>query len=148
MTALLAEHIWPILLEPLITRQDMVKRFSNPDARAAWQMFIEQPLGESIESAFHHDMVRGAIFTDAKIGVLTHPHDPSLLQNRTFLYHVICNSTGEWRVPIGGMGALTGELERAARVAGAEIITSTSVEAIKGNGDNAQLTFVHQAQKS
>ena len=147
MTAILAEHIWPTLLEPLMTRQDLANRFDNTDARAAWQMFIEQPLGESIESAFHDDMVRGAIFTDAKIGVLTHPHDPSLLQNRTFLYHVIGNATGEWRVPIGGMGALTGELERAARVAGAEIITSASVQAINANGDNAELTFVHQDRK-
>ena len=32
---------------------------------------------------------------------------PSLIQNRCFLYHLIGNGTGEWRVPVGGMGAVT-----------------------------------------
>ena len=49
--------------------------------------------------------MRGLVLTDAKIGVFTHPHDPSLLQNRCFLYHLIGNKTGEWKVPVGGMGA-------------------------------------------
>ena len=39
-------------------------------------------------------------------------HDPSLVQNRCFLYHLIGNGTGEWRVPVGGMGAVTDALAR------------------------------------
>jgi phytoene dehydrogenase-like protein len=62
--------------------------------------------------------------------VLAHPHDPSLLQNRTYIYHVIGGGTGEWRVPVGGMGALTGGLAACARASGAEILTSATVQHI------------------
>ena len=52
--------------------------------------------------------------TDALIGTFASLHDPSLVQNRCFLYHLIGNGTGEWRVPVGGMGAVTDALARAA----------------------------------
>ena len=71
----------------------------------------------AIERYLQNDLVRGLVFTDAKIGVFTHPHDPSLVQNRCFLYHLIGNKTGEWKVPVGGMGAVARELEQAARKA-------------------------------
>ena len=109
----LAEVIWPSLTEPLVSRKAMRERFSQEGMRA-WQALIEEPLGVAIESLISSDLIRGLIFTDAKIGVSTFPHDPSLLQNRTFLYHVIGRGTGEWRVPVGGMGALTYELVRVA----------------------------------
>ena len=48
----------------------------------------------------------------------------SLVQNRCFLYHLIGNKTGEWKVPVGGMGAVASELEQTPRgQAGAEILT-------------------------
>jgi len=68
-------------------------------------------------------------------------HDPSLAQNRAFLYHLIGNGTGEWRVPIGGMGAVTDALARAAAKAGAEIITSAGVSAVRDTGDGAEVTW-------
>jgi phytoene dehydrogenase-like protein len=74
--------------------------------------------------------MRGLVFTDGKIGLLTHPHDPTLLQNRCFLYHTVGQGTGEWRVPVGGMGALVDELARSARAGGAELATRAAVEAI------------------
>jgi phytoene dehydrogenase-like protein len=80
------------------------------------------------------------VFTDALIGTFTHAHDPSLRQNRCFLYHVIGDGTGEWRVPVGGMGALSAELERAARAAGAEIATGCDVSAIATDGATARVT--------
>jgi phytoene dehydrogenase-like protein len=70
------------------------------------------------------------VFTDAKIGVFTHPHDPSLVQNRCFLYHLIGNKTGEWKVPVGGMGSVALELEQAARKAGAEILTQVNLRTL------------------
>jgi phytoene dehydrogenase-like protein len=137
-----AERVWPTMLEPLLTREQMKQRFMGKDEIEAWDMFVEKPLGESIERAFRDDDVRGAVFTDAKIGILTYPHDPSMLQNRTFIYHVVGGGTGEWRVPVGGMGALTGALADTARSAGAEIITSASVERIVP-GQPAEVEFVH-----
>lgn len=133
------DRVWPTLLAPLMTRAEMKQRFKSDAEQLAWDMLVEQPLGAALERLLHDDEVRGTVFTDAKIGVLTHPHDPSLLQNRTFIYHLIGGGTGEWRVPVGGMGALTGELERVARIAGAEIITSACVQDI--HPDDMAVTF-------
>jgi phytoene dehydrogenase-like protein len=63
------------------------------------------------------------------------------VQNRCFLYHLIGNGTGEWRVPIGGMGAVTDALFRAATTAGAEVITSAGVSAIRASADGAEVTW-------
>jgi phytoene dehydrogenase-like protein len=125
-----AAQVWPTLLAPLMTRAEMKKRFRSRPEQLAWEMLVEKPLGVGLERLMRDDVVRGIAFTDAKIGVLTHPHDPTLLQNRTFIYHLIGGGTGEWRVPVGGIGALTGELERVARIAGAEIITTALVQRI------------------
>lgn len=127
---ILASRIWPTLLEPLISKGEMEKRFSDEE-RVLWRGFIEQPLGQTIEQFIHDDTLRGVIFTDAKIGILTYPNDPTLLQNRTFLYHVIGNGTGEWRVPVGGMGRLISELENCARVSGVAMKTNATVEQIE-----------------
>ena len=110
----LAALIWPTLTAPLVNREKMRSRLDR-DWERAWQALIEEPLGEVIERLISSDLVRGLVFTDAKIGLSTYPHDPSLLQNRCFLYHVIGRGTGEWRVPVGGMGALVDELVRVAR---------------------------------
>jgi phytoene dehydrogenase-like protein len=149
LTGALARCIWPTLLQPLTTREELYKQFINmvsDDAKTAWEMFIEQPLGIGLERMIRDDVVRGVIFTDAKIGVLTHPHDPTLLQNRTLLYHVIGNLTGDWRVPVGGMGALTAELERCARAAGAEIVTSADVQHISPASPEAEIEYIHNEQ--
>ncbi|MFD9637140.1 phytoene desaturase family protein, partial [Streptomyces violascens] len=68
-------------------------------------------------------------------------HDPSLAQNRCFLYHVIGQGTGDWDVPVGGMGALTDALARAARAAGAEIATGHEVTAIRTDGTEAEVAY-------
>jgi phytoene dehydrogenase-like protein len=49
--------------------------------------------------------------------------------------------TGDWNVPVGGMGSVSGELERAARLAGATLTTNAEVTALSvpragiGTGD-------------
>ena len=86
--------------------------------------------------------------TDGKIGVFTHPHDESLLQNRCFLYHVIGNETGEWRVPIGGMKALVDDLVSICRRAGVEFLTSTAATAIDLGRDVHSVSFNHDGQSS
>jgi len=78
----------------------------------------------------NNDVVRGMVATDALIGAFTSLADPSLAANRCFLYHVIGNETGDWDVPLGGLGAVTGELERAAREAGTELRTGALVTAV------------------
>src|SRR6202012_6296454 len=56
---------------------------------------------------------------------------PAPCQNRSFLYPLIGNGTGEWRVPVGGMGAVTDALAAAARAAGAELVVNAEVTAIR-----------------
>src|SRR6266480_5100805 len=117
-----AGHVWDSMLEPLVAKEELRRRFNVDDvSREAWRSLAEEPLGCAVERHLQNDLVRGLVFTDAKIGILAHPHDPSLVQNRCFVYHVIGNRTGEWRVPVGGMGAVAHALEDAARSAGAEI---------------------------
>ena len=80
--------------------------------------------------------------TDALIGTFSYAHDPSLRQNRCFLYHVIGNGTGEWRVPVGGMGVVATELVRAADRAGAQLVTDAQVTAIQpGEGGPVRLAL-------
>ena len=124
-------------------RKSLRRRFDADDAsREAWRSLVEEPLGAAIERYLKNDLVRGLVFTDAKIGVLTHPHDLSLLQNRCFIYHLIGNKTGEWKVPVGGMGAVARELEQAARNAGAEMLTNVELRSARpGREADGQLNF-------
>ena len=105
------------------------------------QRVVERPIGELIESRFNDDLVRGVVATDALIGTFASLHDPSLAQNRCFLYHLIGNGTGEWRVPVGGMGAVTDALARAASAAGAELVTSAGVSSIAADDRGAEVTW-------
>jgi phytoene dehydrogenase-like protein len=137
-----AEQVWDSMLEPLAGKEGMARRFNdNEVSREAWRTLVEEPLGGAIERYLQNDLVRGLIFTDAKIGVFTYPHDPSLLQNRCFLYHLIGNKTGEWKVPVGGMGAVSSELERAARKVGAELLTNVGVHALNVTGKTRTVEF-------
>jgi phytoene dehydrogenase-like protein len=146
LTRVFAEKVWDTMLEPLISKEEFRRRFDVDDiSREAWRSLAEEPIGRAIERYFQNDLVRGLVLTDGKIGVLTHPHDPSLVQNRCFLYHVIGNKTGEWKVPVGGMGAVARELEQAARKAGAELLTSVNVRALDVKGEKKTVEFEMEA---
>ncbi len=97
-----------------------------------WRDLVERPLGETLAERFDDDLVRGMIATDGLIGTFASLDDPALAQNRCFLYHV---AGGSWRVPVGGMGAISAALERAAREAGTEIRTGAEVLAVDPSGE-------------
>jgi len=133
----LAGAIAPTLLDPLPREGDIRGRVDP----TIWNDLVTRPLGEAVERRFTDDTVRGVVATDALIGTFASLHDPSLIQNRCFLYHLIGNGTGEWRVPVGGMGAVTDALLRAAVGAGAEIRTGCGVSRIRPAPDGAEVTF-------
>jgi phytoene dehydrogenase-like protein len=135
--AKVAAKIAPSLTEPLVTGREMAAGL-DPEV---WTSLVERPIGELIESRFSDDLVRGVVATDALIGTFASLHDPSLAQNRCFLYHLIGNGTGEWRVPVRGMGSVTDALARAAAEAGAEVLTSAGVSAIAADDDHAEVTW-------
>jgi phytoene dehydrogenase-like protein len=127
-----AAAVAPTLTRPL-PPESQVRQQVDP---AVWRDLVERPLGEAVERRFRDETVRGVVATDALIGTFARMNDPSLSQNRCFLYHLIGNGTGEWRVPVGGMGAVTDALAAAAREAGAELIVNAEVTAIRGgHGD-------------
>lgn len=126
----LAALAWPTLWQPLRDRQAFEQQLRTADQRAAWHAFVECPLGDILEQLIPNDTLRGLLLTDAKIGVFTHPHDESLLQNRCFLYHVIGGGTGEWRVPVGGMRALVDALLGRCRQHGVQFLTQAPATAV------------------
>jgi phytoene dehydrogenase-like protein len=137
-----AERIWESMLQPLVSREEMARRFKvDQISLESWRTLVEEPLGNGIERYLRDDLLRGLVFTDAKVGVFTHPHDSSLLQNRCFLYHLIGNKTGEWKVPVGGMGEVSLELERAARNSGAEMLTDAYVHTLNVTGKTRVVEF-------
>lgn len=143
--ATVAAAVSPTLLSPLPHVGDLRDQVEM----AIWTDLIEEPLGTAVERRFSDDLVRGIVATDALIGTFASLHDSTLIQNRCFLYHLIGNGTGEWRVPVGGMGAVTAELERAANEAGVTIRTNCEVDGIVTDPDGATVTgdgFVIDAQ--
>ncbi|MGP3981792.1 phytoene desaturase family protein [Streptomyces sp. KR80] len=138
MTHRLAERVFPSLTEPLPTRAALRERIADD---GAWQALFEQPLGIAVEETFEDDLVRGVVLTDALIGTFAGARDETLAQNRCFLYHVIGGGTGDWDVPVGGMGALTDALADAARTAGAEIVTGHEATGIVTDGVRAEVTY-------
>jgi phytoene dehydrogenase-like protein len=121
----------PMMLQPLLTRSQM-RRAINMDH--IWEYLIERPIGEVIEARFKNDVVRGVILTDGLIGTFVGASD--IQANICFLYHLIGNGTGQWKVPRGGMGALVLELERVARAAGVEIRLASGVTSIESGTDS------------
>ncbi|HEX2133772.1 MAG TPA: FAD-dependent oxidoreductase, partial [Actinophytocola sp.] len=107
-----------------------------------WHQVFECPIGEAIEETFADDLVRGVVATDALIGTHTSLRSASLLANRCFLYHLVGDGTGEWRVPVGGMGAVTAELARVAAGAGATLRTGATATAVSADGVDAEVRYV------
>ena len=54
--------------------------------------------------------------------------------SRCFLYHVIGGGSGDWDVPIGGMGHVTSQLVKRAREAGATLVAGADVESVDPEG--------------
>ncbi|MFI2760444.1 phytoene desaturase family protein [Streptomyces echinatus] len=138
MTGHVARRVFPTLTEPLPTRDELRRRI---DDETAWRTLFEEPVGVAVEERFTDDLVRGVVLTDALIGTFADAHDPSLAQNRCFLYHVIGGGTGAWDVPVGGMGALTDALAAAARAAGAVIATGHEAVRIDTDADTAEVAY-------
>ena len=121
-----AEKIAPTMLQPLKTRAELKQHI---DLDSTWQYLIEEPIGKVITERFENDVVRGVVLTDALIGTFASAFD--LQANICFLYHLIGNGTGEWKVPKGGMGALVNELVRVATESGVEISLNSKANKVE-----------------
>jgi phytoene dehydrogenase-like protein len=122
----LAQRLAPTMLEPLKSAGELKSEIGLPEV---WRDLMEVPIGEVIRERFSDDLVRGIVATDALIGTFASMDD--MQANRCFLYHLIGNGTGQWRVPQGGMGALVKELHRIATSHGVEILLHAKVAALE-----------------
>jgi phytoene dehydrogenase-like protein len=125
-TETIAQRLFPTVLEPLKTESDVRQLLGSE----LWDEFFARPIGETISDSFESDLVRGAVMTDALIGTFASNHDENLDANKCFLYHVIGNETGEWNIPVGGMGAVTTSMAARARDLGAELKSGCEVLSI------------------
>ena len=120
-----AKVIAPTLLKPLPTRSEIKKQLDDDQI---WRILIEQPLGITLDEYFDNDLVKGVVLTDGLIGTFTSAYE--MQANICFLYHLIGNGTGEWKVPKAGMGALVSELENKAISLGVEIKVNSKVKSV------------------
>lgn len=127
-TGRLAQAVWPTVTGPLPRRSEVVERLGDP---GLVRDFLDRPLGEVVESTFTHDLVRGVVLTDGLISTFAHPHEADLRHNVCFLYHVMGGGTGDWDVPVGGMGQVPAQLADAARRAGADLRTGATVTGVE-----------------
>ncbi|WP_028047134.1 NAD(P)/FAD-dependent oxidoreductase [Cellulomonas sp. URHE0023] len=121
-TGALAARLFPTMTEPLLSQTDARALLGEAD----WRDLVENPMADVVGSTFRDDLVRGVVLTDALIGTFASARDPGPA-NRCFLYHVIGGGTGDWDVPVGGMGSVATALEDAARAWGADLRTRATV---------------------
>ena len=138
-TEVIAKKLFGTVLEPLRTEKEVAELLGTE----LWNEFFKQPIGKTIEATFKSDLVRGVVMTDALIGTFASNLDPNLDANKCFLYHVIGNETGEWSIPVGGMGAVTGSMAKRAKELGATLKANCDVVEID---DNRTVTFTEDGQ--
>ena len=132
-----AQKMAPTFLQPLLTRSEMKAHIGENEI---WEYLVEKPMSEIIKSKFSNDLVRGVVLTDALIGTFVSAE--SIQSNICFLYHLMGNGTGEWRVPRGGMGALVKELERVTTSLGVQIKTSSEVTQISSDSSGVTVQTI------
>lgn len=128
----LARTVFPTVTAPLPSAQQLRDAVGDADL---WDALTQRPLGDLVNASLATDLARGISLTDGLIGTFARSDEASLEQNRCFLYHVIGGGTGDWDVPVGGMGRLSAELERVAREAGAELRPDAAVTSVTPDGE-------------
>ena len=134
-----ARMVAPTLLAPLPTRSELKAKLNNDQI---WSMLIEQPFGETLDQYFTDDLVKGVVLTDALIGTFSSAYE--IQANICFLYHLIGNGSGEWKVPKGGMGVLVDELYKLALDLGVEIRVNSKVKSIKAGQHLVEIVLENQ----
>ena len=138
----LADAIAPTMLQKLPTRSQLREKVDHK----IWDEIIENPLEQVLENRFNNDLVRGIVLTDGLIGTFSSAKD--LAANICFLYHLIGNGTGDWKVPLGGMGAFVAELIEVAKNLGVSFFLESEVDSIAHKGDNFIVSASGQSYES
>ena len=124
-------RLFDTLLEPLVDERTARGLLDEPAV-------ADRPLGELLRERWDDPVIRGVVGTDGLIGTFASLDEPDLRQNRCYLWHVI---GGPWRVPVGGMGALSGALADAATQAGADLRCAADVVYVDHGDDTSEVTW-------
>jgi phytoene dehydrogenase-like protein len=119
-----ARKVAPTMLRPLPTEEEI----RNLVGEDLWRELIAEPLSKTLDKYFKDDLVKGIVLTDGLIGTFTSAN--SRAANICFLYHLIGNGSGEWKVPIGGMGKLVTELLNRANQLGVTLMSGIEITEI------------------
>ncbi|MDX6325322.1 MAG: hypothetical protein QOK15_1676 [Nocardioidaceae bacterium] len=132
-----ARVVAPSMLDPLPSKQLMAARL-GPET---WRMLAEEPIGATIEKHMFDDTVRGLAAADAVVGTFADLRSADLEPNRSFLLNAVANGAREWRVPVGGMGALSAAIEGAVWRHGGEVVPRAFVTRVQTDGMRARVSF-------
>ncbi|MEM8771122.1 MAG: NAD(P)/FAD-dependent oxidoreductase [Pseudomonadota bacterium] len=103
---------------------------------------------EFLEQWFEHPVIIGAFAFDGVVGNYASPHAPGTAY--VLLHHVFGNiggRSGFWGHAIGGMGAITQAMAKAASQRGATIRTEASVNRIKSDDGGANGVCLHTGEE-
>ncbi len=106
-------------------------RAPSGTAAALWQL-LTGSAGHWLDGWFESDLLKGGLGFDSIVGHFASPYDPG--SGYLLLHHALGDALGEpgvWGHAIGGMGAISRALARAARARGVEIRTGCTVERIE-----------------
>lgn len=99
---------------------------------------LTRSAGDMLDEIFSHDLVKALFGFDAIVGNYASPYTPGSAY--VMLHHAfgeVNGARGVWGHAIGGMGAISEAIARAARQAGAEIETGSAVSEVIVEHDRA-----------
>ena len=115
-----------------------LKRLPDADLRTLHGLFTRSA-GEHLDNWFENDLVKALLGFDAVVGFYGSPYTPGT--GYVLLHHAFGEVNGKRRVwghAIGGMGAITQAMARAARGHGVEIETNAPVRELLIEGGRAR----------
>jgi len=115
----------------------ILRRLSLPQQRSLLDLFTRSA-GEMLDEVFESDLVKALFGFDAIVGNYASPYAAGSAY--VMLHHAfgeVNGKKGAWGHAIGGMGAITQAMARAARAAGAEITLDAGVREVIVERDRA-----------
>ena len=116
------------------------------DLQVLTELFT-QSAGELLDRWFEHPLVKAAFAFDGIVGTLASPSTPGTAY--VLLHHCfgeVNGKSGVWGHAVGGMGAITQAMAKAAQAAGAEIRTGAQVARVNDDGSKVTgLTLLNGA---
>src|SRR5437867_3076550 len=114
-----------------------LKRLTLPERRDVLDLFTKSA-GDLLDRRFESEPIKAAFGFDAVVGNFASPYTPGSAY--VLLHHVfgeVNGKRGAWGHAMGGMGAITQAMARAATARGALIRVSTAVREVLVEGDRA-----------